>query len=44
MQGADAGDPALPLDVLEQWPVQVLPLTAGHGLDVADHDEQLLGT
>src|SRR5207248_3259433 len=43
VKGADAGDPALALDVLEQWPVQVLSFATGHGLDIADHDQQLLG-
>ena len=42
MKSADAGDTALALDVLEQRPVEVLSLATGHGLDIADHDQQLL--
>ena len=43
VQGADPRHPALAFDVLEQRPVQVLTLSPGHGLDVADHNQQLLG-
>ena len=43
VQRADAGDPPLAFDVLQQRTVKLLPLAAGHGLDVSHHDQQLLG-
>ena len=43
MQRPDPRDAALALDVLQQGSVQVLAFAAGHGFDVADHHQQLLG-
>jgi hypothetical protein len=42
MEGANAGHPALALDVFQQRTVEILSLAASHRFDIADDDEQLL--